>query len=247
MNVVIKLIQNHKTIREFTNQKVSDETLETLFDTLMRTPTSSGLQQASIIRVTDIEKKKQISEICRQEYVARVPELIIFVADLFRNNELAKSFGEEIEKESDVDLFFQGYTDAALMAQNATLIIESLGMGAVYLGSILNESDRIIEILELPELVFPVVGIGFGYPNQEPQLKPRMDKSLRVFENTYKIEDDYKKSFKDYNKEMTTYYDLRDANQKSEDFATQVINKMKNPIKSRLKLLENAKNNKIKL
>lgn len=243
MNEVIKLVNNHKTIREFTDEKISEDILETLFSSLMRTATSSGLQQNSVIRVTDQDKKDKISEICRQEYVARAPELLIFIVDNYRNERIAKDNGETIKKESDVDIFFQGFTDSALMAQNATLIIESLGLGAVFLGSILNNAEKIIEILELPELTFPVVGIGFGYPNQEPQLKPRMDSKFRVFENTYKKLENYKEELKDYDEEMTTYYDLREANKRVDSFSNQVITKMKNQIDTRLKLLEFAKNN----
>lgn len=73
------------------------------------------------------------------------------------------------------------------MAQNVVTAAESLGLGTVYLGSILNDSERICEILNLPELTFPVIGLGIGYPNQKPQLKPRMDMRLRVFENSYKF------------------------------------------------------------
>lgn len=247
MNEFIKKVNEHRTIREFTDEKVSEEILHTLFESLMRTATSNGLQQATIIRVTDPVKKEQISKVSNQDYVARATELLIFIADSFRNDRLVKDNGENIEKESDVDMFFQGYTDAALLAQNATNIIESLGMGAVYLGSILNDAEEIIKILELPELTFPVVGIGFGYPNQEPQLKPRMDKAFRVFENKYEVFDNYKDKLKSYDEEMTSYYDLRESNRRVETFSNQVIKKLKNPIPKRSKLIEIAIKNGFKL
>lgn len=247
MNEFIKKVNEHRTIREFTDEKVSEEILHTLFESLMRTATSNGLQQATIIRVTDPVKKEQISKVSNQEYVARATELLIFIADSFRNDRLVKDNGENIEKESDVDMFFQGFTDASLLAQNATNIIESLGLGAVYLGSILNDAEEIIKILELPELTFPVVGIGFGHPNQDPQLKPRMDVEFRVFENSYKKFDNYKDALKGYDEEMTTYYDLRESNRRVETFSNQVINKLKNPTARRAELIEMAKKNGYKL
>lgn len=60
---------------------------------------------------------------------------------------------------------------------------ESLGIGAVLLGSILNQVDELVDLLNLPELVVPVLGIPLGYPDQEPQMKPRMPKELIHFEN----------------------------------------------------------------
>ncbi|MFB0972579.1 MAG: NADPH-dependent oxidoreductase [Tissierellia bacterium] len=247
MENLIKRVNDHRTIREFTDQKVSEENLNIIFDSIMRTATSTGMQMASIIHVTDPEKKLEISKVCNQEYVARAPELLIFIVDNYRNNRIIKDTGQIVDRESDVDTFFQGYSDAILMAQNAMNIIESMGMGAVYLGSILNNPEKIIEILNLPPLTFPVLGIGFGYPNQEPQLKPRLDKKYRIFENEYKIFNDYSEELKDYDQEMTSYYDLREGNKRSDSFFNQVVSKAKNPIPNRLMLIEFARKNGFKL
>jgi len=81
---------SHRTIREFKDQKIPDEILETLIEVARRTATSTGMQASSIIRVTDPDKKKQIAEVCNQEYVARMPELMIFIVDQYRNWNIAK-------------------------------------------------------------------------------------------------------------------------------------------------------------
>lgn len=136
-----------------------------------------------------------------------------------------------------MDRFFQGWTDASLAAQNVVLAAESLGLGANYLGCILNDTAKIIELLRLPELTFPVVGVGLGYPNQTPQLKPRMDMSLRVFENSYSIIDDYLTAISEYDQEMQTYYDLRNANKRVDSFSDQVVSKLVNVIPGRQDIL----------
>jgi hypothetical protein len=124
------------------------------------------------------------------------------------------------------------------MAQNATSAVESLGMGAVFLGSILNDPAKIIQILKLPQLTFPVVGMGFGFPNQQPQLKPRIPLNLRVFENEYQFLDDYSQAFSDYDTVMQTYYDLREANRRVDSFSLQVVKKLENPIEKRGLILQ---------
>lgn len=247
MEALIKRINDHRTIREFAEEKVKEEDLNAILESIMRTATSNGMQLASIIRVTDPQKKLELSKVCNQEYVARAPELLVFIVDNYRNDRIMKDTNQVLEKESDVDTFFQGFTDAVLMAQNATTIIESMGMGAVYLGSILNDPEKVIEILNLPELTFPVLGLGFGYPNQSPQLKPRMKMKNRVFENEYKIYDDYSKELGEYDLEMTTYYDLREGNRRSDSFFKQVVSKNQNPNPKRLQLLEFARKNGFKL
>ncbi len=83
----------------------------------------------------------------------------------------------------------------------------------------------------------PVVGLGIGYPNQAPQLKPRMSMELRLFENTYKKFDNYVEEIKEYDKEMQTYYDLRDANKRVDSFSNQVVTRLKNTIPKRSEML----------
>ena len=242
MNNTIKTQLNHRTIREFKEKEVPKELLDNFIDVIQRTASSTGMQTYSIIRVTDSKIKEKIATVCGQEYVARMPELFVFIVDAFRNNKIAEEIGsKKYEASHDMDRFFQGFTDSALAAQNLTNAIESEGLGAVYLGSILNDTEKIIEILKLPELTFPVLGVGFGYPNQEPQLKPRMNMNLRLFENEYKIFGNYAEEIKEYDKIMQTYYDLRDANKKVDSFSKQVIGRLENASEKRANILNSAK------
>lgn len=237
MNKTIKVQLNHKSIRAFKDKKVDKDTLNTLFEVANRTSSSVAMQSYSIIRITDKEKRKKLSEICNQPYVETAPELLLFIVDGFRNAKISQAMGEGINNGNDMDKFFQGFTDGAIACQNMVVAIESLGMGAVYLGSMLNDSQAVIDLLELPELTFPIVGLGFGYPDQAPQLKPRMDLSLKVFENTYKIQDDYLESIREYDKEMKTYYDLRDTSNPLDEFSKQVVSRLKGENKKRSGIL----------
>lgn len=236
-NLMVQKQLNHKTIREFKDEKLSKEIIDQLFEVAMRTPTSSNMQASTIIRVTDKEKKKAIAEVCKQEYVARAPELLIFVADSYRNFRIGQSKGYDENSAKDMDKFFSSFTDACITAQNIVNAAEAMDLGAVYFGSVLNDAEKIIEILALPELTMPVVGLGIGYPNQEPQLKPRMEMKLRVFENSYKVFDNYLEAIKDYDEEMQTYYDLRQANKKTDSFSNQVVTKFKGVIPKRSEML----------
>jgi len=222
-NETIKTQLEHRTIREFTEQRIPEELMEQFFEVARRTATSTGMQACSIIRVTDPAIKKEIADVCTQEYVARAPELLIFIVDQYRNYQIAKEKNVEATSARGIDRFLSSFTDACLMAQNVVSAAESLGLGTVYLGSIHNDASKICKILNLPKLTFPVLGLGLGYPNQEPQRKPRMDMKLRVFENQYTCFDNYLDRIKEYDEEMTTYYDLRDANRRVDSFSNQVV------------------------
>ncbi|MBK0347171.1 NADPH-dependent oxidoreductase [Aerococcaceae bacterium zg-ZJ1578] len=225
MNETIKHQLNHRTIRFFKEQAVSNDVLEQLFAVMNRTATSNGLQSYSVIRITDLEKRRAIAEICKQPYVVTAPELLIFIVDSYRNKTIAQQKGYTGTNYRSMDFFFQGAADAYLAAQNVTNAIESLGMGAVYFGSILNDSQAIINILGLPELTFPILGIGFGYPADQPELKPRMPFSYKIGENTYPYHEDIMADLAAYDDEMANYYDSRQSNQKSLAFTDQVTQK----------------------
>jgi hypothetical protein len=238
MNEMVQRQLGHRTIREFKDIRIPGKVFDTLMEVARRTATSNGMQSYSIIRVTDPFIKKEIAGVCNQEYVGRAPELLIFVVDQFKNNRIAKEKGAETENAADMDWFFQGFTDACLAVQNVVNAAEAMDLGVVFFGSILNDSERICKVLKLPKLTFPVLGLGIGYPDQDPQLKPRFENRIRVFENSYRIFENYLEEIKDYDQEMTTYYDLRNKNRKVDSFSDQVVAKLSTSIPNRQGILK---------
>ena len=115
---------------------------------------------------------------------------------------------------------------------------ESLGMGTVFLGSLHNDAQQIIDLLELPEYTFPAVGLAVGWPNQEPQLKPRLPKDIMYMENHYQVLENPLKNIESYDEEITGYYDTRDLNHRVDRFSKQVADKMESLPPKRLALLE---------
>ncbi len=233
MNETIKTQLGHRTIREFKDQAIPQGDLEKLFDVINMTASSNGMQNSSVIRVTDQKIKDQLAEIGLQEYMRRAPELLIFIVDLYRNYHIAKEMKNENNIMIGFDKFMQGFTDACLAAQNFVVGAESMGYGANYFGNIHNNTKKVIELLDLPKYTFPVVGVGIGIPNQDPQLKPRMPMELKMFENGYKKFDSYLDAIKDYDEVMQTYYDLRDANNRVDAFSTQILKKQGSIISNR--------------
>jgi len=226
MNEMIKKQLNHRSIRQFKDKDIPDEVFDTLIKVAQRTATSVGMQQSSIIKVTDSNLKKEIARVCNQQYVADAPVLLIFIADLYRNYQIALEQGHDMKSAGDMDKFFAAYTDAILAAQNVVNAAESMDLGTVFLGSILNDPRQICQLLELPKYTFPAIGLAIGYPDQEPQLKPRMDMSLRLFENKYKKFDNYLEEIKDHDREMEAYYDLRSPDKPLKKFSLQVLDRL---------------------
>lgn len=223
-NSTIEAQLNHRTIREFTDQPVSDEIMDTLYAVANRTATSRGLQSVSIIRVKDPAKRAKLTEIGEQEYVGRAPIYIMFIVDARRNAAILREKGLDDSRSGSMKVFLEAFTDACLMAQNVTVAAESLGLGANYLGSIHNDDAGVIETLGLPKYTYPVLGMTLGYPNVDPQVKPRIPVSLRVMEDGYQDQDSWLEALSDYDQEMTTYYDTRNLNTRSDTYTNTVVN-----------------------
>lgn len=161
-----------------------------------------------------------------------------FVVDYHRNVQLTKEQDRPAKLQETADYFIAGLTDATIAAQNMVVAAESLGIGTVFLGSLHNDAQQIIDLLGLPEYTFPAVGLAVGWPNQEPQLKPRLPKEVMHMENQYQALENLLKDIEAYDEEITGYYDTRDLNNRVDRFSKQVADKMEILPPKRLALLE---------
>lgn len=187
-NDTIKTLLTRRTIRSFKPDPVNADTVETLERVAQQAATSSFNNAWLAIRITDADLKRKIAVIGRQDYIAQAPLLYIFVVDFRRNSEIARAQGVDMAAATAFRQqynFNQGQDDAVLALHAMETAAESLGLGTLVLGSILNSVEGLIDLLNLPELVFPILGLAIGTPNEEPAIKPRMDRSLQFFENHY--------------------------------------------------------------
>ena len=196
------------------------------------------MQAYSIISITDPTLKATFAAISKQSYVEKNGHLFLFVVDYHRNVQLTKAQDRSAKLQGTADYFIAGLTDATIAAQNMVVAAESLGMGTVFLGSLHNDAQQIIDLLGLPEYTFPAVGLAVGWPDQEPQLKPRLPKEVMHMENQYQALENPLKDIEAYDEEITSYYDTRDLNNRVDRFSKQVADKMETLPPKRLALLE---------
>ena len=212
---------NHRSIRKFKDQQLTEEQLTTLYTVFQHTATSLFMQNATLLHITDETKRAKIRELCGQKYVGAQGDLFIFVVDLYRNQQIRQQLGKDDGRLHTTDIFFQGLDDTLLAWQNVANAVESMGLGYVPLGTINDHPLAMLDVLDLPKLTFPALGMQVGVPDQEPQLKPRLPLEFTTFENEYP-RDFAVDSLKDYDQVVTTYYDLRDTNKRIDSFTKQI-------------------------
>lgn len=215
----------HRSIRKFKDQTLNKEQLQTLYEVARRTSTSMFMQQFSILHLTDPKKRAGVRVLCgkpsQQTYVGANGDLFIFLVDLYRNQQIRRQLGKDDGRLHTTDIFLQGMEDTLLAVQNVVNAAESMGLGCVTLGTINDHPKKLMEVLDLPPLTFPVLGLQVGVPDQKPQLKPRLPQKFISFDNEYPR--DFKVSeLKDYDKVVRTYYDLRDTSRRIDSFTHQI-------------------------
>lgn len=204
----LETAQSHRSIRKFKNESIAPELLNEILTAGQMVSTSSFLQSVSIIRVTDKEKRAKIRQICAgnvpngHHYVENCAEFLVFCIDAHRHHQLVA------DAQTDwIEALLTGAVDTALFAQNVFLVAESMGLGGVYIGGIRNDIHQMAEILATPNHVIPLVGMCLGYPDHQPDQRPRLPLRLIVSENTYQAASE--QDLAQYNETVHAYYQTR--------------------------------------
>jgi nitroreductase len=182
-NAVVDCLLNHRSIRRFKRRPLEPETLDLLLQAGVRAATAGNLQQYSLIVVDDREKKRALWD----HDMVDVPEMIISVVDQYRMKRWVELNDAPFYFDQAINLFI-GYWDAIVALHNVVVAAEGLGLGAVYVGMIL--SADLAAVLGTPEYVFPAGMALVGYPDESPELRPRLPLEAVVHRNSYHIPTD---------------------------------------------------------
>ncbi|MCL2899917.1 oxygen-insensitive NADPH nitroreductase [Brenneria tiliae] len=200
MTPTIDLLRRHRSIRAFTAQPVTDEQRGAIIAAAQSASSSSFLQCSSIIRITDPAMRQTLAHYSGdQMYVAQAAEFWVFCADFQRHLQIFPQAETGLAEQ-----LLIGCVDTALMAQNALVAAESLGLGGVYIGGIRNKIADVTALLKLPRQVLPLFGLCLGYPDADPLPKPRLPPEMLLHENTYQPLDGDKLA--QYDRQLAEYY-----------------------------------------
>lgn len=173
MNETIKLLLSHSSCRSFLDKPVPEEVAEAIIKCAQRAPTSSYLQAYTIIRVEDKEKRKLLAEYAGgQEWVEKAGLVLLFCADLHRLEVMLDVRDKNVLHNT--ELYTVAVTDAALASSRALVAAQAMGLGGVFVGGVRNETEKMAELFELPQMVFPMYVVCMGYPDKIPPQRPRM-------------------------------------------------------------------------
>lgn len=212
---VYDVMKNHRSIRKYKDEEVKEEDLDIILDAAQLAPSSINGQQWSVIVIEDEKKKKELSVLSGgQSWVAEAPVFLVFVADYYRTKIALEKEGKEFKNIQSIEAIMVSSVDVGLAFGNAMNAAESLGYGIVPIGAIRREPAKVIELLNLPKYVYPVLGMCIGVPDEDPMKKPRFSKQAVVHREIYNrdlkdLVDDYDKTIEDYMNKRTNGEDIR--------------------------------------
>ncbi len=182
---MVKEIFDHVSVREYADKEIPESVLNKVLEAASRASNTGNMQIYSIIVNTDKEMIEKLAptHFC-QPAITNAKAVLTFCADINR----FKIWCENRNAKAGFDnflTFMTAATDAIIAAQNACLEAESNGLGICYLGTVIYNADKIIEILKLPKGVVPVATVTMGYPEQQQPLTERLPLEAIVHRETY--------------------------------------------------------------
>ena len=181
----IEKILSRRSHRKYTAEPVLDDVLETLLACAQSAPAKSDLQQYSIIKIKDEDLRQAVFNLNPStHWFAEAPVALVFCGDMRRGQRLAKWKGYDYGNNT-VDTFMNAAVDAALAMMSFIISAESIGLGCCPVSNIRVTVNEITELLGLPEGVFPIAGLGVGYPEDEPITSMRLPPALVIHEDRY--------------------------------------------------------------
>jgi nitroreductase len=171
---VLEAIKGRRSVRAFTSQKVSEETVSKLIEAACWAPSAGNIQPWEFIVVRKPKiKKKLVEAALAQLFIAEAPVVIVVCAN---ERHSAQRYGDRGSS-----LFCVQDTAAAI--QNMLLAAYSFGLGTCWIGAFQEGQAR--QILNIPEEARPVAIIPIGHPAENPPPRPRRPQNKTTHHETY--------------------------------------------------------------
>lgn len=183
-NQTIDLMMQHTSVRNFTEETIPSEDLETILKAGQMASTWKNFQSYSVVIVQSQAQKDAIYAYQPQKSIKNCAAYLVFVGDLNRAEKAVKMHDGNFQPQG-VESLLISSVDAALAGQNVLLAAESLGYNGVMVGLIRDQSAEISDVLGLPDYTYPIFGIALGKAARLNTVKPRFPLENIAFPEKY--------------------------------------------------------------
>ena len=162
---IFELIKTRRSIRKFTDEPVSDEIIDNIIEAGTWAPSGLNNQPWKFAVIRDVDLKTKISTFTRYSRIVLNANTSIAV---FLDNSLSYDRTKDCQA-------------VGACIQNMLLAIHSMGLGAVWLGEILKNKDKMLEFIGGPNVLELMAVIALGHPAEKGGKGMRQDLHQTVF------------------------------------------------------------------
>ncbi|HNY13633.1 MAG TPA: nitroreductase family protein [Candidatus Wallbacteria bacterium] len=189
-NETVGLLCERASCRSFSNKKISSKIADTIFEAGVRSATGGNLQPYSIIKTKSRKTIDKIAELCDQKFLSSSPMHLLFCIDWRRLKRWAALDAAPFSANNSFRHFWISFQDTIICAQSICNAADSLGLGSVYIGTIIDCLPEIKKLFDLPDGVMPVVLVALGYPKVKSAPRKKLGPDVIVHDELYRdIED----------------------------------------------------------
>jgi nitroreductase/FMN reductase [NAD(P)H] len=182
---VLADMANRRVVRRYADKPIDPALLETLCAVALSAPSKSDLQQADIVIVTDRGQREKLEALIPENPWAKAgPALLVFCGNNRRHRLLFDWRGRPFVNDY-LDPFFNAAVDAGIVLATFIAAADRVGLGTCPISQIRNHAAQVSEVLGLPRHVFPVAGLGIGWPSFEGVMTPRLGLDVSIHRDRY--------------------------------------------------------------
>jgi nitroreductase len=182
---VLADMANRRVVRRYSDKPIDPALLETLCAVALSAPSKSDLQQADIVVVTDKAQRDRLEALIPENPWAKAgPALLVFCGNN-RRHRLLFEWRDRPFVNDYLDPFFNAAVDAGIVLATFIAAADRVGLGTCPISQIRNHAAQVAEVLGLPQHVFPVAGLGIGWPSFEGVMTPRLGLDVSIHRDRY--------------------------------------------------------------
>ena len=166
----LETIFARKSVRSYTDQKLSQDQIETLLKAAMAAPSGMNLQPWRFVVVTDQAVKDALAG-PRGGMISQAAAVFVVCGQTTMS---MRPFGQPDAEPAETENG-NWTADCAAATENLLLAAEAIGLGAVWTACYpyAERMDNVREVLGLPENVSPYCVVPVGYPAGDDQPKDK--------------------------------------------------------------------------
>lgn len=178
MNETINNILKRQTIRSYKKEQITDEQLDLLIRAAKAAPSGRNMQPCHVRFVQNREMLDEMNRDFKNLVGYDTPAYTRWDVNPVYHNAptFAVIFAEN-----------ESYMDGGIMCENICIAAESIGLGTCIIASVGTlfddgnaDGNKWKKAWNIPESYKFLIAIAIGYPDEEPERKPRFDDRIKI-------------------------------------------------------------------